>query len=166
MQLKKANCIPQTTSLGRIFDAASAILGVCYERTYEGEAAMKLESCAEKGEDVFDLPIIMCGDVLDTSLMIREVYENRDKFPVADIAYSVHSYLGKGLANIAVSKAQEQGIHAIGLSGGAAVNRLLATVMREVVESYGLQFFVHESVPAGDGGVSFGQAVVGAFDKF
>ncbi len=166
MQLKKANCIPQTTSLGRIFDAASAILGVCYERTYEGEAAMKLESCAEKGEDVFDLPIIMCGDVLDTSLMIREVYENRDKFPVADIAYSVHSYLGKGLANLAVSNAQEQGIHAIGLSGGAAVNKLLATVMREVVESYGLQFFVHESVPAGDGGVSFGQAVVGAFDKF
>ncbi len=166
MQLKKANCIPQTTSLGRIFDAASAILGVCYERTYEGEAAMKLESCAEEGEDVLDLPIIMCGDVLDTSLMIREVYENRDKFPVADLAYSVHSYLGKGLANLAVSNAQEQGIHAIGLSGGAAVNKLLATVMREVVESYGLQFFVHESVPAGDGGVSFGQAVVGAFDKF
>ncbi len=165
-QLEKADCIPQTTSLGRILDAAAAILGVCYERTYEGEAAMKLEAIATGGKDVLNLPAIMCGDVLDTSRLLQTVFEKSEKASKADLAYSVHPYLGKGLAALAVGKALELDVRAVGLSGGAAVNGLLASTMREAVEAAGLRFFEHEQVPAGDGWVSFGQAVVGAFDKF
>ena len=78
-QLKTQNA-PKTTSLGRILDATAAILGICYERTYEGEAAMKLESAAVKGKDVLGLASVICGKTLDTSQMLLSVYENREKF--------------------------------------------------------------------------------------
>lgn len=165
-QLKKAANAPQTTSLGRILDASAAILGVCFERTYEGEAAMKLESTAVNGKDALDLPMVICGDILDTSQLLLAIFENRTKLPKQDLAYSVHDYLGRGLAALAVEKALERGVKTVGFSGGAAVNGLLAQVIREVVERAGLRFVVHEMVPAGDGGVSFGQAVVGAFGDF
>jgi hydrogenase maturation protein HypF len=65
-----------------------------------------------------------------------------------------------------MEKARVLGVKNIGFSGGAACNQILAKVMRKTVEDAGLRFLVHEAVPAGDGGVSFGQAVVGAFSRF
>jgi hydrogenase maturation protein HypF len=165
-QLAKKQIIPQTTSFGRILDAAAAILGVCSERTFEGEAAMKLESAALKGKEVLGLPAIIFGDVLDTSQLLLAVYENRNKLSVADLAYTVHSYLAKGLAALAVEKASQKGVKTVGFSGGAAVNILLANIMRETVEASDLRFLVHESVPAGDGGISFGQTTVAGFCRF
>lgn len=164
-QLKKSGA-PQTTSLGRILDAAAAVIGVCYERTYEGEAAMKLESATIHGKDTLGLASVICGDVVDTSQLLLAIYLNRDRLSKADLAYSVHAYLAKGLATLAVEKAEEHGVRTVGFTGGAAVNALLASMMREVVEAAGLRFLVHEAIPAGDGGVSFGQAVVGGFSRF
>jgi hydrogenase maturation protein HypF len=165
-QLKKAKGIPESTSLGRVLDAAAAILGLCYERTYEGEAAMKLESAALKGKDALGLAEVICGDILDTTQLLVAVCENLTKASKVDLAYSVHAYLAKGLATLAVERAMEKGIRTVGFSGGAAVNGLLASLMRKTVEAAGLRFLVHEAVPAGDGGVSFGQAVVGGFCRF
>jgi hydrogenase maturation protein HypF len=162
-QLKKPQNIPQTTSIGRVLDAAAAVLGVCWERTYEGEAAMKLESAAVHGQDVLGMPAIICHDTLDTTQLLLSVFENRSRFSTADLAYSVHAYLAKGLGALAVEQAEACGVGNVGLTGGAAVNALLAQLMREAVEAEGLRFLVHEAVPAGDGGVSFGQAVVGGF---
>jgi hydrogenase maturation protein HypF len=164
-QLKKVGSASETTSLGRILDAAAAVIGVCYERTYEGEAAMKLESAALKGKDTLGMSSIICGNVLDTTQLLLAVYENKAKMAQADLAYSVHAYLAKGLATLAVEKALEQGVKTVGFSGGTAVNKLLAQLMRETVEASGLRFLVHEAVPAGDGGVSFGQAVIGGFSR-
>jgi hydrogenase maturation protein HypF len=165
-QLKKGISVPETTSLGRVLDAASAIIGVCFERTYEGEAAMKLESIAISGKDALGLSPLVSGNVLDTSELLLAVFENRAKLSRADLAYSVHAYLGKGLAALAVEKALEQNVKTVGFSGGAAVNILLAQIMRKTVEAAHLRFVVHESIPPGDGGVSFGQAVVGGFSRF
>ena len=88
------------------------------------------------------------------------------KFLLSDLAYSAHAYLAKGLASLAVEKALAQGVKTVGFSGGAACNQILAQLMRETVEAAGLRFVVHEAVPAGDGGVSFGQAVVAGFSNF
>jgi hydrogenase maturation protein HypF len=162
-QLKKGVGITETTSCGRVLDAVSAVLGVCYERTYEGEPAIKLESAAINGKDTLNMEPIIAGDVLDTSEMLHAVFENVSQVSVADLAYSAHAYLARGLASLAVEKALEHGVKAVGFSGGAACNQILAEVMRRTVEAAGLRFLVHESVPAGDGGVSFGQAVVGGF---
>ncbi len=147
-------------------DGAAAILGLCYERTYEGEAAMKLESAAVNGEDALRLEPTFSGSVLNTTEPLFALYENRDRIARSDLAYSVHAYLAKGLALLACEKATEAGIDSIGFTGGSAVNALLASIMRRAVENAGLRFLVHEAVPAGDGGISFGQAVVGGFADF
>ena len=85
---------------------------------------------------------------------------------MADLAFSVHVYLARGLGALAADKAVELGVGNVGFTGGSAVNALLVQMMREVVEARGLRFLVHEAVPSGDGGVSFGQAFVGGFWDF
>lgn len=165
-QLRKSTGTVETTSCGRVLDAVAAVLGVCFERSYEGEPAMKLESAAVRGKDTLTLKPILHGDVLDSTSMLRTVFENVGKVSTADLAYSAHAYLARGLASLAVEKALAQGVKSVGFSGGAACNQILAELMRETVERAGLRFFVHEAVPAGDGGVSFGQAVVAGFSRF
>jgi len=165
-QLGKGVGTIETTSCGRVLDAVSAVLGVCFERSYEGEPAMKLESAALNGKDVLKLNPLLHDDMLHTSIMLRAIFENKQKFSKADLAYSAHSYLARGLAALATDSAQEMGVKDVGFSGGAACNQILAELMRKAVEDAGLRFWVHEAVPAGDGGVSFGQAVVGGFSKF
>ncbi len=162
-QLEKSAGVTETTSCGRVLDAVSAVLGVCYERTYEGEPAIKLESVAIKGKDVLNIDPVIEDDVLGTSQMLQEIFENLGKSSVADLAYSAHAYLARGLASLAVAKALEQGVKAVGFTGGAACNQILADIMRQTVEVAGLRFIVHESIPAGDGAISFGQTVMGGF---
>jgi hydrogenase maturation protein HypF len=162
-QLRKRNRMIETTSCGRILDAVAAILGVCCERTYEGEPAVKLESVARKGKDALKLKPNFKGDTLETTQMLLEIFENRNRYSREDLAYSAHAYLAKGLATLALEKTSEGNVKNIGFSGGAACNEIFATIMRGIVESAGLQFLVHEAVPSGDGGVSFGQAVAAGF---
>ncbi len=162
-QLQKGVGAVETTSCGRVLDAAAAVLGVCFARSYEGEPAMKLESAALTGKDALNLTPVLHGDVLETTNLLSVIYENQNKFSTADLAYSAHSYLARGLASLAVQTAQAQGVKTVGFTGGAACNQLLAQQIRGVVEAAGLGFVVHEAVPAGDGGVAFGQAVVGGF---
>jgi hydrogenase maturation protein HypF len=162
-QLKKGYGVVETTSCGRVLDAVAAVLGVCYERTYEGEPAMKLESAAIKGKDALKLEPIIKGNTLDTTQMLLEVFENKEKQSIADLAYSAHAYLAKGLAKLAIEKAAENNIETVGFSGGAACNQILALIMRKTVEAAGLRFLVHGAVPPGDGGLSFGQTVACGF---
>jgi hydrogenase maturation protein HypF len=165
-QLKQGTGAVETTSCGRVLDAVAAVFGVCFERSYEGEPAMKLESATLGGKDVLNLEPISHDGVLDSTSMLRTIFEKIGKVPTADLAYSAHAYLAKGLASLAAEKASTQGVKNVGFSGGAACNQILAEIMRVTVESAGLRFFVHELVPAGDGGISFGQAVVAGFSRF
>jgi hydrogenase maturation protein HypF len=162
-QLEKGRNIIETTSCGRVLDAVSAVLGICYERTYEGEPAMKLESTALKGKDVLKLDPVIKNDMLDTTHLLLEIFENKEKYRAADLAHSAHAYLAKGLATIAVEKALENDVKTIGFSGGAACNEILVSYMRKAAKEIGFRFLVHEVVPPGDGGLSFGQAIVGGF---
>lgn len=162
-QLKKGRGAVKTTSCGRILDAVAAVLGVCYERTYEGEPAMKLESTAMKGRNVLKLKPIIEGDALNTTELLLEIFENRERFAIQDLAFSAHTYLAKGLAQLAIERALENGVKTVGFSGGVACNEILVKIMRETVEAANLKFLVHEAVPPGDGGLSFGQAFAAAF---
>jgi hydrogenase maturation protein HypF len=165
-QLKVGKGTFETTSCGRVLDAVAAVLGVCFERSYEGEPAMKLESIALAGKDILKIQPQVKGDVLETSELIRAIFDSLGKSSTADLAYSAHVYLAKGLAALAIQGANAKNVKNVGFSGGAASNQILAQLISESVESAGLRFFVHEAVPAGDGGVSFGQAVVAGFSKF
>ena len=162
-QLEKGHNIIGTTSCGRVLDAVAAVLGICFERTYEGEPAMKLESTAIKGKDILKLKPTIKSNTLDTTQMLLEIFEKRKKYSKADLAYSAHAYLAQGLAKLAIEKAKENNVKTIGFSGGAACNEILTLTMQKTIEAAGLQFLIHKAVPPGDGGLSFGQAVVGGF---
>ena len=163
-ELRKGRIPVWTTSCGRVLDAVSSILGICQERTYEGEPAIKLESAASKGRDVLNLEPKIIGDsVLDTTYLVLEVLEGLSRHRVADLAYSAEAYLARGLAQISIEKADALGVDAVGFSGGVAYNEHITQTMREIIEENGLKFFVHRLVPPGDGGISFGQSVVAAY---
>ena len=124
---------------------------------------MKLESTAVIGKDTLKLKPQISGGLLDTTGLVKAIFDSLGKVSTADLAYSTHAYLAQGLAALAVEKADVLGAKTVGFTGGAACNQLLAKYIRQVVEDAGLRFWVHETVPAGDGGVSFGQAVVAGF---
>jgi len=157
-QLKQGSNM-ETTSCGRILDAVSALLGICFERTYEGEPAMKLESTTLGGRDVLKLEPKINGDTVETTNLVYEVYEKRGLFSAGDLAYSAQSYIARSLAQLALEKADELGVKAIGFSGGVAYNGHIAVTMKRIVERNGSSFVTHSQIPPGDGGISFGQAV-------
>ena len=151
-----------TSSCGRVLDGISAILGLCYERSYEGEPAMKLESAAIGGEDVLKLEPVLKGEVIETTSMVRGIFMSIGRLSVRDLACSAQSYMARSLGKSAMMAANEQGIKAIGFTGGVACNEAISRILKATVESEGLRFLVHDAVPPGDGGLSFGQAVVAA----
>ena len=165
-QLAKGLGTVETTSCGRVLDAIAAVLNLCYIRSYEGEPAMKLESAGLHGKEVLHLEPKVHGGVLETTNLVKSIFDSKNKFSIKDLAYSAYAYIGKSLAAIAIEKAQALGVKNIGFSGGAACNQILAETMRCTIEAAGLRFLVHEAVPAGDGGISFGQAVIGGFCRF
>jgi len=164
-QLQKGLAL-KTTSCGRVLDAVSAILGICYERTYEGEPAMKLESTAINGTDVLNLTPKLKSNIINTTLMVREVFGQRHNHSVADLACSAQSYLAKGIAQLTAEEAERLGVKAIGFSGGVAYNEHITQVIRKTVEENGFKFFVHRLLPPGDGGISFGQAMTASHSKW
>ena len=127
---------------------------------------MKLESAAVIGKDTLKLKPKISGGILDTTGLVKAIFDSLGKVSTADLAYSAHAYLAQGLAALAVEKADVLGAKTVGFTGGAACNQILATLMRQTVELAGLRFVLHEAAPAGDGGVSFGQAVVAGFGDF
>jgi hydrogenase maturation protein HypF len=163
-QLDKGST-PETTSCGRVLDAISALLGICYERTYEGEPAMKLESAALESKDRLNLAPRYNGKVLDTTFLVHEIFTKKDKISAADLACSAQSYLARGLAQLAIEEAERLQVKHVGFSGGVAYNEHITSTIRKVVEREGFKFLVHHKIPAGDGGTSFGQAIVAGFQK-
>ena len=163
-QLEKGSA-PETTSCGRVLDGVSAMLGICYERSYEGEPAMKLESTAMKGKDVLKLSPRFKGNVLDTTFLVHEIFTNKDRFSTADLACSTQSYLARGLAELATEEAARLQVKHVGFSGGVAYNEHITETIRRTVEKAGFKFLVHNKIPAGDGGTSFGQAIITGFQK-
>jgi hydrogenase maturation protein HypF len=166
-QLQKQIYTPWTTSVGRLLDAVSCLLGVSNTRTYEGEGAMKLEACAARGSpSAVSLPIEIREKqgpmVLKTTQIVKGVLELMGEAPKTDLAYAFQAALSEGLAEMAVRAARSEGIETVAFSGGVANNHMITETIRKRVENHGLRFHRHRRVPAGDGGVSLGQAVVAA----
>lgn len=155
----------KTSSCGRVLDAVSALLGVCHERTFEGEPAMKLESAAVEGKDILDLDPKIDGNVIDTSFLLNTIFNHRKKRSVADLAYSAEAYLARSLAELAVSQAERLNVKAIGFSGGVAYNEHITKTVRQRVEKNGIKFVTQRLIPPGDAGTSIGQTIAATFMK-
>lgn len=142
-----------TSSSGRFLDAVAALLGVCFERTYEGEPAMKLESLALTGND-----LNMEMEVEGTTIMVKDFVQNlaEVRAPKKDLARTAHTALGKAYSEVLY---QYKDINLpVGFSGGVAYNEIITNVLQNEMKRKGITFYVHHLVPPGDGGTSFGQA--------
>jgi len=167
-QLERNLNVFWTSSCGRVLDAVACLIGVCGERTYEGEPAIKLEAWASGGDpDRLELePILEDKDgmiIMDTShLLISIIDALRNGVPRRHIAAAAQRAVANGMAEIAIGAASARGINAVGGSGGVFYNRAIIATVRKSVEEVGLKFIQHEFLPPGDGGISVGQAVVAA----
>ncbi len=167
-QLERDLNVFRTSSCGRVLDAVACLLGVCDERTYEGEPAIKLEAAAGKGnaEEVKLEPVIeKVGGVrvVDTSRLLGDILSAlRARVPRRHIAAAAQRAIARGLASIAIDTASSRGMDIVGGSGGVFYNWAIATAVRKEIEKAGLRFVQHELLPPGDGGISVGQAVVAA----
>jgi hydrogenase maturation protein HypF len=164
-QIERKVNVPMTSSTGRVLDAVSSILGVCQKRTYDGEPAMTLEGVAYYGRDDVPLPLetetYQGRQVLDTRPFLAEVLHAREEGKsTKNIAASAQSTLARGLATIAVEAAENAGIKSIGLSGGVAYNKAIVRAVLDVCNQRGATLFTNTKVPRGDGGISFGQAIL------
>ncbi|WP_181686445.1 carbamoyltransferase HypF [Halorhabdus salina] len=164
-QVEQGINTPETSSAGRLLDAVSALGGVCTERSYEGEPAMKLEAAAADGQvRDYEVPYgTRNGDrVLDSNQLLCDLASMVDEQPTADLAATAQWALAYGLADVAVEAAQERGIGAVGFSGGVAYNDAIIVTIRDRVQDAGLAFLGHDRVPPGDGGIAYGQVTVAA----
>lgn len=148
---------PLSSSVGRFLDAVSALLGVCGARTYEGEPAIKLEAAARGGQLVDSVKLSIEGGVVMTIELLTQLPELRGKYSVRDLAYTVQVRLGEALGQVVREELGDLHLPVV-VSGGAAVNDYVVKGLRRVLGGVRLP----RGVPAGDGGVAVGQAVVAA----
>ncbi|GAC1471222.1 MAG: carbamoyltransferase HypF [Ktedonobacteraceae bacterium] len=156
---------PPTSSLGRLFDAIAALLGVHSQVVYEGQAAIELEARAET-QNIHLYPFsISEGEpvLLDVRPMIRAIVEElRQGVASERIAGSFHWTVAEMLAASCVRAREQTGLRTVALSGGVFQNRMLLERLVERLGEQAFQVYVNRRVPANDGGISLGQLAIAA----
>ncbi|MFI0411794.1 carbamoyltransferase HypF [Actinomadura sp. 3N508] len=156
---------PLSSSAGRLFDALAALLGICDDNRYEGEAAMQLEAAARQQDTVDPLfwRLVRRGGlwVYDGAATLRDALTARaDGEPPARIAAAFHQTLAAVTAELCNRVAADVGVGTVCLSGGVFQNRTLATAVLGALDEAGFEAFLGERVPVNDGGISYGQAAI------
>lgn len=162
-QVKAGINVAKTSSTGRVLDAASALLGICREKTYDGEPAMKLEASASAGtpakwEREFKTES-GCRVFKTSSLLRRARAEYLSGTDVSDIAASFQYNLAAGIAEIAAESAGILGYDKVAVSGGVAYNKMIRETVINIIRSHDLIPVLNRDFPLGDGCISYGQAV-------
>lgn len=164
---KGINCL-QTSSLGRLFDAVAALLGLhATEVVYEGQAAIALEVLAATCTDqVKSYPVCYQqgepAQLNTTPLMTAIVEDILRGEPSARIARRFHLSIAEMLAEACVEARTQTGLQIVALSGGVFQNRLLLKQLLINLKERAFQVFINRRVPPNDGGISLGQLAVAA----
>ena len=159
---------PPTSSLGRLFDGVSYLLGLCHRNRHEAEAAMALEEAAgRKAAEPFayEVGMVRGGRIrMSMDAAVREVVLGRRRGErVGRLAGRFHETVVCMLADAAVRACRQRGVTSVALSGGCFANRRLLGGIVDRLERESLRVLYHGKVPCGDGGLSLGQAVVAAW---
>ncbi|MGW8192720.1 MAG: carbamoyltransferase HypF [Desulforhopalus sp.] len=167
---------PLSSSCGRLFDCVAALLGVRQRISYEGQAAMELETLAQKAlsptwlQDVQESISKGCTGLAEKSgkweirspELIRQVMDGiSNNTPPAAIALQFHTTLISTLAHLTENISHQTGIRKVVLSGGCMQNSILLEGLFYALNSTQLQVFTGNSLPINDGAVSVGQAIIG-----
>lgn len=158
--LNQGKALQRTSSLGRLFDAAAALLGVAARTSFEAQAAMRLEGLAERGGLPAKPPRlhrIDTANVLDLSPLLRRL---ADGMAPAEGAALFHACLIEALADWAAQAARRHGLRRVACGGGCLQNAILARGLHAALGKRGLSMLQARLAPAGDGGLALGQAWV------
>lgn len=168
---KKLNS-PMASSMGRLFDAVSAILGICYKNTYEGEAAAELEHSIDKPfNGTYDFDIVRGKGLLiiNPKRMIRQIYEDVSRQSPAvsrsQISSKFHNTIVKMILEVCKKARNKTKLNKVCLSGGCFQNKYLTEKTIDLLKKAKFKVYTHSLVPANDGGISLGQAVIAAAER-
>lgn len=165
---------PLTSSLGRLFDAAAAVVLGRRAVDYEAQAAIELEGIADAEPDRFEqgpyVPELHGAEkesgsvaVIRTGKMWKAILDDLWRgVPAPSISARFHAGVAEGFINAAAIARIETDVNTVALSGGCMANRRLARLLRGGLEQEGFTVLQHRNVSPGDGGLSYGQVVVAA----
>ncbi len=166
---------PRASSMGRLFDAAAAVLGVRRRAAYEGQAAMELEALAakvwgrggfESGAGALPFPVVMDGDgcrVMDPVPLLVALGEGSGRGEDrAKLAAAFHDTVARTTADLVEGVCEEEGVGTVALGGGVFQNALLTLRLRGLLEGRGLEVLFPGALGPNDGCISYGQAAVAA----
>lgn len=151
---------PTTTAVGRLFDAAAALLGVCLNVSYEAEAPMRLETLCE--EDVPPLALPLARDAAgiwrtDWSPLVPALLDARRT--LAARAAMFHASLAQTLCAQALAVREQTSVTRVGLGGGVFQNRILSEQAQALLSAAGFEVLIPRRLPANDAAISYGQLV-------
>jgi hydrogenase maturation protein HypF len=154
---------PTTTAVGRLFDGAAALLGICLKTSYEGEAPMRLEAlCAE---DVLPLALPLTRDAAgiwrsDWSPLVPALLDDR-RTPAARAAM-FHASLAQALCAQALAVREQTGVTRVGLGGGVFQNRILSEQVQARLTAAEFEVLMPQRLPVNDAAISYGQLIEAA----
>jgi hydrogenase maturation protein HypF len=161
MVATRTNC-PRTSSMGRLFDAVSSLIGVRSLINYEGQAAIELEARADRRcRDAYEFAVSSEGNIIQAQPVIRNAVEDLlNGLSPELVATKFHKAVARLIVSVAQRVREERKLNRIALSGGVFQNLLLLGQTTRLLRADDFQVFTHARVPTNDGGISLGQASI------
>jgi hydrogenase maturation protein HypF len=160
---KKVNA-PLTSSIGRLFDAVSSIVGIRDTITYQGQAAIELEMIArDRGGEFYKFGIREENGiyVIDPAPVIESIIKDiKNKTAVASISTKFHLGLAEMIVRVSSLLREESRMNKVCLSGGVFQNMILRKMATKRLEKNNFTVYNHKNIPPNDGGISAGQVAV------
>lgn len=154
----------QTSSCGRIFDAAAAVLGVCSVNNYEGQVAMELEAIADRhGQNRYGYTLYQENGtwIMDPMPMWEELLEDMGKGVLkSTISRKFHLTMVDLFAAALIEARNDSGLNKVVLSGGVFHNQIILSELTLKLLALDFEVYQHQLVPPGDGGIALGQAII------
>lgn len=156
---------PMTTSMGRLFDAVSALIGVRQKASYEGQAAIEFEAICDPEERSayrFELD----HERILIAPLLEQIYADwRENRPNSFISARFHNGLAMLVLEICQQLRSETALNTVAFSGGVWQNITLLHKSLELLKQAGFQPLIHRQVPTNDGGICLGQAMIAAYAR-
>jgi hydrogenase maturation protein HypF len=157
--LERGIAVPMTSSMGRLFDAAAALAGVCTHQTHEGQAAMRLEALSHRGGAVLELPITQEGPLLRWNWEPLVSMLLNPQWTAAEKGSIFHATIAGAVVALIDHWGQSHPRTPVGLTGGVFQNKLLVEEIQRQLEGRATTLLIPKAVPLNDAGLSFGQLV-------
>ena len=152
---------PLSSSCGRLFDAVSALTGICTDAGFHAEAPMRLQDAVQ--ENISESYPFINEKIIDFSPMVRAIVDDLEKKSALGlIAARFHNTVVEAIVQTAVQLRRQSNLQKVVLSGGSFQNVILLEKSIEKLQAGGFEVFWHQLIPANDGGIALGQLAIAA----